>query len=190
MEAGVQHKERSEAIVWSRFASGDPAARDRILSAHYAEFRKLAKSVLADEGPKLQIQPTELAHEAFIRMMRLDRIQLRDRAHFLALSSKIMRQILLDEVRRFRAAKRQMPSVETYWGDDLAKSKGLTFDLEAFDQALDRLAELDPEKALVVERRFYAGLTLAEIAVVSGVSESTVKRQWRVARAWLLDQLS
>jgi RNA polymerase sigma factor (TIGR02999 family) len=175
--------------LWAGFCAGDAVARDRLLALHYNEFRRIARSVLAGDGAKLQIQPTDLAHEAAIRVMRLDRIQVRDRAHFMALSSRIMRQILLDEVRRFRASKRQIPSVETYWGEALERQRAPVFDLEAFDQALDRLMVLDPEKGRIVEDRFYGGLTIEEIAESRGASESTNKRQWRVARAWLLSQL-
>jgi RNA polymerase sigma factor (TIGR02999 family) len=174
----------------ARFSAGDLRARDQLLAQHYQVFRQLARSVLARDGPKLQIQPTELAHEAAIRLMRLDRIKFHDRTHFLALSSRIMRQILLDEVRRFRADKRQCPSVDTYWGDALDRQRGGAFDIEAFDEALDRLGKIDAEKALIVERRFYAGLTMTEIAAVMGISESTVKRQWRSARAWLIEAMT
>jgi len=95
--------------------------------------------------------------------------------------------VLIDEVRRFRAQKRQAPPVVTEWADDRARP---VFDLEAFDDALSRLMKADPERARIVEQRFYGGLTLEEIAEVGGTSLSTVKRQWRVARAWLLDDLS
>lgn len=181
--------DETEAL-WTRFCAGDAVARDRLLSLHYNEFRRVARGVLAGDAAKLQIQPTDLAHEAAIRLLRLDRIQVRDRSHFLALSSRIMRQILMDEVRRFRASKRKTPSVHTYWGEALDGQRAPSFDIEAFDEALDRLAVIDPEKAKIVEQRFYAGLTMEEIAALMGISESTVKRHWRTARAWLLDQLT
>ncbi len=175
--------------LWAGFCAGDEGARERLLALHYAEFRRVARSVLAADGAKLQIQPTELAHEAAIRLLRIERLDVRDKVHFLALSSRIMRQILLDEVRRFRARKRRKPSVETYWGDALDQSRPPLFDLEAFDEALDRLMAVDVQKGAIVEHRFYAGLTMEEIAVVLGISVSTVKRQWRSARAWLMAQL-
>lgn len=178
-----------DSSYWACFCSGDLAARDKVLAQFYREFRVLARGVLAGDGPKLQLQPTELANEAAIRVMRLDRIKINDRVHFLAVASRIMRQILLDEVRRFRASKRQKPSVETYWGEAIANQRPRAFDIEAFDQALDKLAELDPEKAQIVEQRFYAGLTIEEVAESMGLSESTVKRHWRTARAWLLTQI-
>jgi RNA polymerase sigma factor (TIGR02999 family) len=175
-------------VAWIGFAT-DTAARERLLSLHYAEFRRLARTVLSSDGAKLQIQPTELAHEAAIRLLRIERMDVNDRTHFLALASRIMRQILLDEVRRFRARKRRTPSVETYWGDALDQSRPPLFDLEAFDQALERLFAVDAQLGQIIEHRFYAGLTMEEIAEVLGISLSTAKRQWRIARAWLMAQL-
>jgi RNA polymerase sigma factor (TIGR02999 family) len=176
--------------LWAGFCAGDPASRELLLSLHYAEFRRLARAVLASDGAKLQIQPTELAHEAAIRLLRLERIEVKDKVHFLALSSRLMRQILLDEVRRFRARKRRTPSVDTYWGEALDQNRPPIFDLEAFDEALERLTAVDAQLGVIVEHRFYAGLTMEEIAEVLGISVSTAKRQWRTARAWLMAQLS
>ena len=169
-------------------AFADPLARERLLSEHYDEFRRIARRVLRDEGPKLQVQPTDLAHEAAIRVLRLERFTPRDQTHFLAVSARVMRQVLLDEVRRARAAKRR-PPVQTGWFDPEGRPSHPALDLEAFDEALKRLFELDPERARVVELRFYAGLTLEEVAESTGDSLSTVKRRWRVARAWLLEAL-
>lgn len=158
--------------------------RDAWLAEHYESFRRLARSVLAGDGPNLQIQPTDLAHEAALRLLKIDRIALKDRTHFLALSAKVMRQVLLDEVRRARAKKRQAP-VLTLWPDDSA-----AVDIEALDVALVELAEVSPERARLVELRFYAGLTVEEIAEHQGESASTVKRRWRASRAWLLERLA
>ncbi len=188
MGAGVTEPERSEAeTLWDGFGRRDPRATERLLSLHYGEFRQVARRVLSSDGAKLQIQPTDLAHEAAVRLIKLDRVSLKDRTHFLALSARVMRQVLMDEVRKFRALKRQAPPVETRWIEPGGAPAGL--DLEAFDRALEKLAEIDPDKASLVEKRFFAGLTLEEVAAESGVSESTVKRQWRVARAWLLNEL-
>ncbi len=178
---------RAEVAV-DRVDFGDAATRNRLLAAHYAEFRRLARAVLSSDAAKLQIQPTELAHEAAIRLLRIERMDVTDRTHFLALASRIMRQILIDEVRRFRASKRRTPSVDTYWGDLLDQSPRQAFDIEAFDQALERLWVVDAQMGQIVEHRFYAGLTMEEIAEVLDVSLSTVKRQWRGARAWLMAQ--
>jgi RNA polymerase sigma factor (TIGR02999 family) len=158
-----------------------------MLQAYYDDYRRVARSVLARDSAGERIQPTELAHEAALRIIKLERMDVDGRTHFLSLAARVMRQVLIDEVRRHRAAKRQAPPPATEWpGEPAAQA----FDLEAFDDALNRLQGADPERGWIVEQRFYAGLTLEEIAAVSGKSESTVKRQWRVARAWLIEQLS
>jgi RNA polymerase sigma factor (TIGR02999 family) len=182
--------EGAEDIVtlWQGFASGEPRARERLLALHYDEFRKVARRVLGGDGQKLQIQPTDLAHEAAIRVLKLDRLTLQDRTHFLAVSARVMRQVLLDEVRRARASKRT-PPVQTQWFDPEGAPVQTRLDIEAFDDALKRLMDVDEERGRVVELRFYAGLTLEEIAAQSGESLSTVKRRWRVARAWLVQDL-
>lgn len=159
----------------------------RMLEAYYDDYRRVARSVLSRDSAHVRVNPTELAHEAAIRIFKLERMDVGGRTHFLSLAARIMRQVLIDEVRRHRAAKRQAPPAATQWPGEASAP---AFDLEAFDDALNRLQQSDPERAWIVEQRFYAGLTLEEIAQVSGKSESTVKRQWRVARAWLVEQLS
>ena len=173
--------------LWDEFARGEPKAQERLLSLHYREFREVARKVLNGDAQRLQIQPTDLAHEAAIRLLGLDRVAWRDRTHFLALSARVMRQTLLDEVRRHRAAKRTPPRIDTQWIEPGAAPAAI--DVEVFDDALQRLAQVDPERARVVELRFYAGLTLEEVAEAEQISESTVQRRWRSARAWLLKAL-
>ncbi len=161
-----------------------------MVERYYSEYRQLARRVLGRDSASAYIQPTELAHEAALRIFKLERMDISGRTHFLSLSARVMRQVLIDEVRRFRAQKRQTPQVLTQWplnGQDAAPQ---AFDIEDFHEALKRLEAIDPERAKIVEQRFFAGLTIEEIAAASGVSESTVKRQWRVARAWLIDELS
>lgn len=155
-----------------------------MLAAHYDEFRRIARAVLYADDVGQHLQPTELAHEAALRLIKLQRIDLKGRTHFLSLAARVMRQVLVDEARKFRAAKRQAPPILTQWNDE-----GGVVDLEHLDLALTRLEAIDPSKASIIEQRVFAGLTVEEIAEVSGVSESTVKRQWRVARAWLVNEL-
>ena len=174
--------------LWDGFAAGETTAGERLLSLHYDEFRRLARKVLDGDAAKLQIQPTDLAHEAAIRVLRLDRMDVNGRTHFLALSARVMRQTLMDEVRRHRAAKRSAPPVLTLWMNP-GSAPPAALDLEALDEALVRLAQVDGELASLVEKRFFAGLTIEEIAAQSGLSESTVKRRWQMARAWLLNDL-
>ncbi len=174
--------------LWTGFSRGEPAAREKLLSLHYQEFRNIARRVLNGEADRLQIQPTDLAHEAAIRVMGLERMAWQDRTHFLAMSARVMRQTLIDEVRRYKAQKRRPPEVLTMWVDPNAVSHPV-MDLDAFDDVLQRLGRVDPDRAKIVELRFYAGLTLEEIASVLDVSVSTVQRSWRGARAWLLKEL-
>ena len=170
------------------FDLADIAVREDLLARHYEEFRRIARGVLQGDGPKLQLQPTDLAHEAALRVMGLDRFRPKDLAHFLALSARVMRQVLLDEVRASRAAKRS-PPVQTSWYEPSGERSTGRLDLELFDDALKRLAEIDADLARIVELRFYAGLTLEEIAGTRGESLSTTKRRWRAARAWILEAL-
>jgi len=173
------------ASLWRRYASGDRRAVDALLNAHYDEFRRIARRVLNGDAVRLRIQPTDLAHEAAIRVMNARGDGPDGRTHFLALAAKVMRQTLIDEVRRARAKKREMPPVLTGWMDPKAPA----LDIEALDVALTRLEMVDAELATLVERRFFAGLSIEEIAAESKESASTVKRRWRVARAWLANEL-
>ena len=177
------------ARLWEDYSRGDVTARERLFALHYDEFRGVARRVLNSSADRLQIQPTDLAHEAAIRLLGLDRIHLRDHVHFLALSARIMRQTLIDEVRRRGARKRTGPQAVTMWIEhDAAPERA--FDIEEFDDLLTRLATIDADRARVVELRFFAGLTLTEVANYLDVSLSTVERRWRGARAWLLNELS
>ena len=154
----------------------------------YAELRTIAGRMLAGDSSSLRLQPTELANEAAIRVLRLDRMEWNDRAHFLATAATVMRQALLDEVRRFRAHKRQVPAVITTLVDPGVATVEL--DIERLDHSLHRLAEVSPDRARLVELRFFVGLTIEQTAGVLGSSSATVKRQWDAARGWLLRDLT
>jgi RNA polymerase sigma factor (TIGR02999 family) len=134
----------------------------------------------------MHLQPTDLVHEASIRIIKSSGIEIRDQNHFLSLAARVMRMTLIDEVRKHKAAKRG--TVMTLWTDVAPANQG--FDIEEFDGALDQLAKFEPEGAQVIELRFYAGLTLPEISDVLALSESTVQRRWRTARAWMLKELA
>jgi RNA polymerase sigma factor (TIGR02999 family) len=172
------------AVLWRESVAGSSAARDRLLELCYAELRSLARRMLAQDAASYRLQPTELANEAALRVLRLDRMEFVDRAHFLATAATVMRQALLDEVRRFRAAKRQAPVVMPTRIDPGIATVEL--DLDRLDRSLHRLVEVSPERARLVELRFFAGLTIEETAEVLDISPATVKRQWQSSRAWLL----
>lgn len=182
----MSHMESSSdaAVLWREACDGVAPARDRLLELCYQELRRLARRMLAGDAASLRMQPTELANEAAIRVLKLDLMQWQDRAHFLATAATVMRQALLDEVRRFRADKRQLPAVLTTLFDEGVAT--IDLDLEKLDRSLRRLGEVSAERARLVELRFFVGLTVAETADVLGISAATVKRQWDVARAWLL----
>jgi RNA polymerase sigma factor (TIGR02999 family) len=168
-----------------------PAQRDRLLGQVYDELRVLARKILSGDRARAYLAPTELVNGAAIRIIGQRRISVREKTHFFAFSAHVMRQVLIDEVRRDRADKRGGPKVTLI--TEIAESaapEAAAVDVEAIHAALTRLADVDPALARLVEMRYFAGLTLEEIADVEGISPSTVKRNWRVARAWLQDALS
>ena len=175
-------------LLWLDARAGVESASGRLLDLCYTELRTIARRMLSGDQAARRLQPTELAHEAAIRLLKLDHMEWRDRAHFLATAATVMRQALLDEVRRFRAGKRQLPPAITTVFD--AGVSTLELDLEALDLSLRRLGAVSAERARLVELRFFVGLSIEEAAEVLGSSSATVKRQWDVARAWLLRDLS
>lgn len=160
---------------------------DRLLALYYQDIRAIARRLMRRDAAANLLQPTELAHEAAMRLMKLERMNFQSVPHFLATAARVMRQALLDEVRRALAKKRQNQPLLTVWPDAQPTDTGL--DLEALDRALQKLETISPERARVVELRFFGGLTLEEVAEVQGVSARTIKRQWQVARIWLLAEL-
>ncbi len=161
------------------------AERDRMLADLYDELRSAAGRLLRREAPQLTLQPTELVNEAALRVMKLDRMSFQDKQHFFATGARILRQAMIDAIRRRKSEKRHAPTV-------LFQSEGDTpqVDIEMLDAALVRLEQADPELARIVELRFFVGLGIPEIAAVTQSSESTVKRRWRTARLWLAAELS
>ena len=161
----------------------------QMLQRYYSEYRLVARRVLGHNSLKSQIQPTELAHEAALRLFRYDEMVMDGRTHFLSVSAKVMRQVLIDEVRKIKSQKRQLPQILTQWPFALSGAAHSEFDLEDFHDSLTRLEAIDPERARIVEQRFFVGLTIEEIADKEDLSISTVKRHWRIARAWLIDDM-
>lgn len=156
---------------------------DRLLALYYHDLRTIAHRILRRDDAVMLLQPTELAHEAAMRLMKLERMDWTSVTHFLATAARLMRQALMDEVRKALAQKRQNLRVLTVWPGSNVTDSGLDF--EGLDRALTQLEGISPERARVVELRFFAGLTIDEIAAVQGVSSRTVMRQWQAARAWL-----
>jgi RNA polymerase sigma factor (TIGR02999 family) len=159
-----------------------------LVSLLYDELRRIARRLLRGTDDVLTLQPTALVNEAMLRLMSGRTATPTERTHFLALHAKVMRQVIIDEVRRARAGKRRHLRVDTSWIDSEAATPG-PLDLERLDAALDELERISAERAQVVELRFYVGLTTAEIGEIMGTSERTVKRWWQAARAWLLAEM-
>lgn len=180
-----------------RWRQGDTSALHALLPLVYDEMRRLAGAYLREEGTDHTLQPTALAHEAYLRLLDQRQVSWQNRAHFMGLAAQAMRRILIDHARRRRAQKRGGDAVHVELDGDLmmeagaARSTigGLGVDVEELSDALDRLAELDSRQARVVELRFFTGLSIEETAEVLEVSPATVKRDWTLARAWLHREL-
>jgi RNA polymerase sigma factor (TIGR02999 family) len=166
---------------------GDEAARERLIERVYSELKRIAGAHMRGERRAQTIEVTGLVHEAFLRLTDQKRADWRDRAHFFGLASTCMRRVLVDRARARSAAKRSPERIVlTEAGSSDATTPEELLDL---DRALERLQVEHPRLARVVEMRYFAGLELAPIAEILGVSERTVKRDWAFARAWLLREL-
>jgi RNA polymerase sigma factor (TIGR02999 family) len=167
---------------WER---GDQDALNRIVPLVYAELRRIARRRLGGEGSARSLTPTVLVHDAYLKLMDVHQARFRDRAHFLAMASRVMRRLLIDRARARRAARRGGGAEVVEWDDDLVASDEHADALADLDDALTRLEAMDPRQAQIVEQRYFGGLTLEETAEVIGVSLATVKRDLRFAHAWL-----
>lgn len=174
-------------IDWS---NGDRGALDRLMPLVYEELRHIARRHLSAEDPAHTLQSTALVHEAYLKLVDQRRVQWQNRAHFFAVAAQLIRRVLLDHARRRDAAKRGGPATRLTLEEGLLASRYRDVDLVSLDEALNALAELDPQQARVVEMRFFAGLTIAEAAEALGISTATVQRDWVTAKAWLFDRLS
>ena len=168
---------------------GDPGALDRLYPLLYAELQRAARRALGRERADHTLQPTELVHEAFLKLSGAGPVAVADRAHFLAVAARAMRQVLVDHARRRDAVKRGGEWVRTTLGDDLGGSGLARDELIALDDALNGLDRLEPRLRAVVEYRYFGGLTEREVASALGVTERTIQRDWTKARAWLYREL-
>jgi RNA polymerase sigma factor (TIGR02999 family) len=171
---------------WSR---GNRTALNQLLPLVYAELRRVAARQLRKERADHTLQPTALVNEAYIRLVDQRQVDWQNRAHFFGVAAQIMRRILVDHARRHLASKRGegMPRVSIDEAKNVVASNEIP--ILALDQVLDRLQKLDADLGKIVELRAFGGLTIEESAHVLGVSPSTVKRDWRTAKAWLTREL-
>ena len=175
--------------ILSAIEQGDPHAAEQLLPLVYDELRKLAAAKMVQEKPGQTLQATALVHEAYVRLVDADRAKHWDsRGHFFAAAAEAMRRILIDQARRKHSAKHggQMQRVELDGEALLAAPEDRhAEDLLALDTALQQLENEDPFKVRLVKLRYFAGLSLAEVAEVLGISLATAKRHWLYARSWL-----
>jgi RNA polymerase sigma factor (TIGR02999 family) len=169
---------------------GDEDAYRQVSSILYRELRQEAAQRMRRAPPSTPLQATALVHETFIRLAGAHHVEWQDRRHFLAVAGRTMRRVLVDLVRSHTAQKRGSRAVHVPLDSGLAAGGPLPVDLIALDEALENLAAVDARKVKVVELKFFAGLTVEETADVLNVSADTVARDWRMARTWLLRELS
>jgi RNA polymerase sigma factor (TIGR02999 family) len=172
---------------WER---GNAEALERVVPLVYQELRRVARAHLRGERAGHTLQTTALVHEAYLKLVGMHRVSLRSRVHLLAMSARLMRQILVDHARRKHARKRGGPATIVSL-DNVAKvSPVSTVDVLALDEALTELTALDARLCRVVELKFFGGLSIDETAEALAVSTATVERDWTTARAWLHQRLS
>ncbi|MEO1527400.1 MAG: sigma-70 family RNA polymerase sigma factor [Planctomycetota bacterium] len=168
----------------------DPGAAERLMPRVYEELKRIAEGAMRRERKDHTLQPTALVNEAFLRLVDATRIEWQGRAHFFAVAAKMMRRILVSHARGRSAQKRGGDGNRIPIHNEMAVVHSTTdVDVLELDALLDQLAELNERHARVIELRFFAGLTIEEVAESLGISDWTVKNDWRVARAWLLRQL-
>ena len=182
--------ERREAThALTAHVTGDGGEADRLLPLIYDRLRGLARRYMKYESGYQTIEPTALVHEAYMRLIDITRVDWQGKNHFYAMAARQMRRILVERARAAGAQKRGAKAHRVTMRDDVDPRAELSLDLIALDEALARLAEESPRQSKVVELRLFAGMLVEEIAHVLGVSDRTVKQDWKVARAWLATEL-
>jgi len=172
-----------------RWATGDREAIAELIPLVYTELRAIARGYLRNERPGHTLQCTALVHETYLRLVRMDGVRWQNRAQFFAISAQAIRHILVDHARRRTAAKRGGGGTQVRLDEALTIPAPRDWDMEALDESLSRLAAMDERKARIVELRYFAGLSIGELADIIGCSPTTVKREWTFAKAWLYRDL-
>lgn len=167
-----------------RIREGDEQARSLLADIVYAQLKRAAARLIRAERPGHTLQTTALVNETFVRLLSSP-LHPNDRQHFFAIAAAVMRRVLVDHARAHLSQKRAGLLSRVEFSDALAYAQERSTELIALDEALERLAQLDPRQASIVQLRFFGGLDEAEIAVMLGISTRTVKRDWSVAKAWL-----
>lgn len=174
----------------NHWGNGDREVLDKLIPIVYKELRRQAGHYLRREGPGNTLQTTGLVHETYLKLVDQRRVQWQNRAHFFGLAAQLMRRILIDHIRKRKAAKRGGLDLKLPLEEAMAVSTEREIDLLTLDEALTRLAKIDEQQSRIVELRFFSGLSVEDTAGVLGISERTVKRDWQVAKAWLRREIS
>lgn len=181
-------KQVSELLAnWNK---GDPEAREALMPLVYDELRKLAASQLRRERNDHTLQPTALVHEVYLRLAEQKNVHWQDKSHFFGVTAQLMRRILVDHARGHLADKRGSGLPKVALNEAIAMSREQPAELLALDESLTRLADTDPQQSKIVELRIFAGLTIEQTAEVLRISPATVKRDWNLAKAWLMREIS
>lgn len=180
------YNEEEVKTLLQAWRKGDTNASQKLFTHLYTQLNKISAALLFHEGG-ISLTTGDLVNEAAIRLINLDRIEWKDKAHFLAFSARVMRQVLIDHCRKKSANRRQHEKVTYVTLCEPQQDESI--DLVLLEEALNELQAIDPMRVKIVEMRYYGGLSLQEIAEVMGVSSSTIKRNWRASRAWLLSNI-
>ncbi len=185
--AGSQRTDVTALLrAWS---DGESSAADELMPIVLDELRRLARNMMRGERPGHTLQTTAVVNEAYMRLIDLNRVRWEDRAHFFAMSARLMRRVLVDHARSRNSIKRGGTLRRVSLEDSHLASEGDGHDLVQLDAALEALAAVDPRKSRVVELRFFGGLSVDETAHALKISPETVARDWRMAKAWLAREL-
>lgn len=173
------------------WSDGDQGAMDKLSPLVYNELRRLARRYLSQERPNHTLQSTALVHEAYLRLVDRKNADFKNRAHFFAVAAQLIRRILVDYARARRTTKRGGGQPRLSFDEAVSfPARQRDVDLRELDDALNSLAEIDSQKARIVEMRFFGGLSIEDVAEVLEMSPRTVRRHWRVAKAWLHKEIS
>jgi RNA polymerase sigma factor (TIGR02999 family) len=185
-----QHADADVSGLLKAWSQGDDDARDRLLTAVYRELRRCAAAHLRRERVGDTLQPTALVHEAYLRLVRQDRVAWRNRGQFLGVASQMMRRILVDRARARNMRKRSGQWSRVALDEGAALEPAREVDVLDLDRALVELATFDARKSQIAELRFFGGLSLEETGNALGLSVATVERDWQTARVWLYTRLT
>ena len=172
-------------ILLSELTRGNQQAVEQLVPLVYCELKRLANGYMRRERPDHTLQPTALVHEAYLKLVEQRSTNWQSRAHFFGIAAQMMRRILIDHARGHLREKRGGGQRAVPIDDALAFAPEHSLELIKLDESLERLAQLDPRQARIVELRFFGGLSVEQTAEMLGISEKTVKRDWSVAKAWL-----